>query len=160
MKSKLNIAAGLNLVLSARQFLFLLLLTVIGVGLASEAHAQAPKMCVPAAIGVPGDPTPPNWWDGTGQNPNGGFKSPLDPRWRGAMSLDFGFGTGTHSTDSDAEFRVLSNMQGNQKYLLLSWFIKSPPDIDVDQTSLFVGLAPNQTNAAGTIIKLTLHQDS
>jgi len=119
------------------------------------AYALAPKMCIPPAIGVPGQPGAPDWWT-AGQNPNTKAYTPLDPRWRGAMSLDYGFGT--QSSDSEVEFKALSDQGG--AYLLMSWFIKTAPDLVADQTSLFVGLAPTGINPSGTIIKLVLHQSS
>jgi len=134
-----------------RRFSVAIIITIMG-GI-SGAYAQAPKMCIPPAIGVPGQPGGPDWWT-AGQNPNTKAYTPLDPRWRGAMSLDYGFGA--QSSDSEVEFRALSDQQG--AYLLLSWFIKTAPDLVADQTSLFLGLAPNQANPTGTIIKVVLRQ--
>src|SRR2546421_12593749 len=90
-------------------------LAAVSLAAVTAVEAAAPKMCIPQAIGVPGQPGAADWWT-AGQNVYTLFDKPSDPRWRGAMSLDYGIGT-----TSDAELRAQFDQQGGTTYLLLSW---------------------------------------
>jgi opacity protein-like surface antigen len=107
-------------------------------GLAVGQAAAQPKVCIPAAVGVPGNPGPPDWYT-AGQPQNGRPYRPYDPRWLGAVSLDYGSGS-----VSQASFRGLAD---GASALLFSWNVKTSPDILVDSTSFFVGIAPKTANA-------------
>lgn len=92
-------------------FAFMLLCTAVQLAFLTfgPSVVDAQAVCVPNAIGVPGQPGPPPWWSGSG---------PMnDPRWQGAMSYG-------HVND-DAQFRALHYVDAGQKYLVLSWDIKS-----------------------------------
>lgn len=129
---------------------------LMGIGF-TPLHAMAapPKVCIPRAVGVPGQPGAPDWWT-VGQDPNTRAYTAFDPRWRGAASLDYGTGT-----TSDVEFRALHDQQGPTKSLLFSWFVKSAVDIDPDDTAFYVGISPNPADKAQTtIIRFKLTQPS
>jgi hypothetical protein len=120
---------------------------------------QGPTTCIPPVVGVPGFNNPrPNWFDNTTQ-PASDFqpdwdtllKQFHDPRWRGAVSHDFGAST------SESEFRGLFNQEGNTTYLYLSWYVKFAPSIDPSYTSLYVGFMPTQGSTTGTILQFTVN---
>jgi hypothetical protein len=99
-------------------------------------YAQAQPVCVPNAIGVPGQPGPPAWWSGSGAID--------DPRWQGAMSYG-------HPTD-DAQFRALYYTQASQKYLVLSWQVKADSGLAADTGDvLHVGFYDDATSSGNVI---------
>lgn len=120
--------------------------------------SEGPTTCIPPAVGVPGFSNPrPNWFDNTQPSPDFQpdwdvlIKQFHDPRWRGAVSHDFGAST------SESEFRGLFNKEGNTTYLYLSWYVKFAPNIDAAHTSLFVGFMPTAGATAGTILQFTVN---
>jgi len=125
---------------------------------AGTAIAQPPKICLPAAVGVPGNPGPPDWL--TPNQTDARAYLPDDPRWRGAMSIDHGSGS-----VSQVDFRALHQISGGTRFFF-SWRIKVAPDgVDLDDTSLFVGIAPKSENDASDkskaqIYRFTLRQNS
>ncbi len=71
--------------------------------------AGAASVCVPSAVGVPGEPGPPEWWGVvTGRKD--------DPRWCGSMGVG-------HALDR-GRFRALYAQEGGADYLYLSWEIR------------------------------------
>jgi hypothetical protein len=115
--------------------------------------AIAQPMCFPTAGGVPGQPGVPNWWN----------EAPPaltdDPRWRGCMQVG-------HNGDA-AEARALYQIDGADKYLVLSWNVKSDPGFAGDPgatpstgtpfDAVFVGLYNEDTvtpaNSKGLLIR-------
>ncbi|HYW70948.1 MAG TPA: hypothetical protein VE961_07940 [Pyrinomonadaceae bacterium] len=97
--------------------------------------------CFPTAIGVPGNPNPPDWLSGTPVPFDG---SPDDPRWVGALAHSLGDGAGVQLL-----FRALVNPAQTQ--LFLSWLVKVDPSIGDD--TLFVGFG---TAANALVVKLQL----
>ena len=71
--------------------------------------ARAAPVCIPTAIGVPGEPGPPEWWGVvTGRKD--------DPRWRGSMGVG-------HAMDR-GRFRALYAQENGTDYLYLNWEIR------------------------------------
>jgi hypothetical protein len=99
--------------------------------------------CFPTAVGVPGNPTPPDWLSGTPAPFDG---SPDDPRWVGALTHSLGDGAGVQFM-----FRALVNSA--QTELLLSWLVKVDPAIGDD--TLFVGFGTATTALVVSLQLLT-----
>lgn len=130
------------------------LLFVVAALVGGTAESAAPKMCIADAAGVPGSPGTPDWFT-PGQvtntnQPNRIAYQPMDPRWLGAMTLDFGSGS-----ISEVEYRALHTQSGQQRFLLLSWQIKSIAQFGVDQTRLYAGFY-NQAANSGALITVIL----
>lgn len=118
---------------------------VILVGFAQTVMATT-KLCVPYAQGVPYWQGAPNWWDSY-SNPqeerlsksfDEGVRRTNDPRWRGALSIDYAQGgTGL------AEFRAIYDPDSSsippKPALLLSWSSKAM-DFQAGQTSVVFGI--------------------
>jgi hypothetical protein len=124
--------------------------------LGAAAHAAAPRMCIPDALGIPGTSGAPDWFT-PGQltatnNPNKIAYQPSDPRWRGAMSLDYGSGS-----VSQVEYRAMYT--GAQQSILLSWQVKSIMQFAVDNTALYAGFYAPVANK-GALITVTLKATS
>jgi hypothetical protein len=109
--------------------------------------------CIPVATGVPGLFGPPNWWD------TGGSAPPLrniidDPRWVGAASQGFGYGTGL-----EAEFRALyaTDWLGKTS-LFLSWHVVYDGALNDGLDRLYVGFAP--TGITPLIIEVIAYTSS
>ena len=142
---------------AARTLLCVLLATVALLG--ATAQAAAPKMCIPNAAGVPGSSGPPDWWDPGQTQPGGGANifayQPFDPRWRGAMVLDYGSGS-----VSEVEYRALYNSESEgEHYILLSWQVKSVMQFSIDNTALYSGFY-NPVANKGAVLKVTLKNTS
>jgi hypothetical protein len=120
----------------------------------AAAFGAAPKMCIPNVAGVPGSSGPPDWYTAGQLTPtNRPFRAayqPADPRWAGAMSLDYGSGS-----VSEVEYRALYSQTGAQQYVLLSWNIKSIAQFQVDNTALYAGFYSPGANT-GALLKVTL----
>jgi hypothetical protein len=100
--------------------------------LATSAQAQwntAQKLCFPEAIGVPGNPGPPDWWSA----PNAPFD---DVRWRGASQRTWGGGV-----TPEAALRALTSLQGGVRYLYLSFEVRFDPSLDPNSDVLVITLA-------------------
>lgn len=70
---------------------------------------RAASVCIPDAIGVPGEPGPPEWWGViTGRKD--------DPRWCGSMGIGHALNRG--------RFRALYAREGGADYLYLNWEIR------------------------------------
>lgn len=126
--------------------------------LVTQAEAAAPRMCIPSASGVPGSSGPPNWWTpgqttSTG-DPNHLAYQPFDPRWRGAMSLDYGSGS-----ISAVEYRALHTSAAGKQFILLSWQVKSVAQFGIDQTRLYAGFYSPASNK-GALLTLQLKATS
>jgi len=87
-------------------------------------------LCIPHASGVPGLSGPPNWLDAapTGRNEID------DPRWVGASSQGFGFGTAEEAT-----FRALNHNAGGRTSLYLSWHVKFENTPSPLEDTLYIG---------------------
>jgi hypothetical protein len=140
---------------------FVLRLSLMILLLASlQASVMAQVACIPPAIGVPGQPGPPDW---TGAfNPPANVQVnqdgiPSDPRWNGASSLTWADGT----SGDTARFRAVQS--GNN--LFLSWSIELPPNGTPAANIVYVGFTQTSprspTNFAMTIslTSLTPHLD-
>lgn len=121
------------------------------------AGAATAKLCVPHASGVPYWGGAPNWWDAypvadqerLAKSFNPGFRLTEDPRWRGALSIDYGAGA-----TSPAEFRALYD--SSSQSVLLSWSIKGMA-FNLGQTSVVLGM---QMGAGTPIILKTSIQSA
>jgi len=91
--------------------------------------------CFPTAVGVPGNPNPPDWLSGTPAPFDG---SPDDPRWVGALAHSQGDGTGV-----ELLFRGL--VDPAKDFLRLSWLVKVDPNITAGADALFVGFGSATT---------------
>jgi hypothetical protein len=144
--------------LSAGRWRILPALTCFAACLSSVG--QAPTTCIPQAVGVPGFSNPqPNWYTNNNSSDyqpswDTQIKQFHDPRWRAAVSHDYGAGAG----NSDAEFRALFNVEPNPNnqnkpttYLYLSWYVKTAPNITVSWSSLYIGFLQGSN---GTILQL------
>lgn len=102
--------------------------------------ARAQDVCVPLAVGVPGQPGPPAWW--------GGGSGPMnDPRWQGAVSYG-------HVND-DVQMRALRYVDGAQKYLVLSWQVNADAGTaTAGGDYLYVGFW-DSTTSSGNVIRVT-----
>lgn len=113
--------------------------------------AAAPKLCVPVATGVAYQSGPPNWWDAPPPAAQGDvtynreLMITTDPRWRGALSVDYGMGATTN-----AEFRGLVN---GSNELLLSWAVKGF-NFNVGFTSLVLGIKTN--SGAPVVLRMSV----
>ncbi len=100
--------------------------------LTTSAQAQwdtTQKLCFPEAIGVPGNPGPPDWWSAAG--------APFDDvRWRGASQRTWGGGA-----TPEAALRVLTSLQGGIRYLYLSFEVRFDPSLDTGSDVLVMTLA-------------------
>lgn len=142
------------------------LLAIAAVALALVGFAQSvmatPKLCVPFAQGVPYWQESPNWWtsytDQERERLSKAFDPDVrrtnDPRWRGALSIDYGAG----ATDP-AEFRALYD--SSSQSLLLSWSSKTMDFVN-EKTSVVVGIkfGNNAPIVVRTRIKTTSTIDS
>ena len=101
--------------------------------LCSFATAQpwntAENLCFPQAVGVPGNPGPPDWWSAPGADRDA-------PRWRGAARRTWGAGVAP-----EAFMRGLRGVDGGVTYLYLSFDVPFDPSLDVGQDVLVVTLA-------------------
>jgi FlgD Ig-like domain len=88
----------------------LTLVTAVFIALPGVATTVgAASVCIPGAIGVPGEPGPPEWWGVvTGRKD--------DPRWCGSMGVG-------HAMDR-GRFRALYAQEGGADYLYLNWEIR------------------------------------
>lgn len=125
---------------SGRRFFGLATAAMLILALAGFPRSALPaaKLCVPQATGVPYWAGAPNWWDSypdtdkerLSKSFSRDFRRTEDPRWRGALSIDYGAG----ATDP-AEFRALYDGQA----LLLSWSSKTM-DFHANSTSVVLGI--------------------
>lgn len=118
-----------------------------------KALAVAPKLCLPNATGVAYQSGPPNWWD-VGSPVDTTYNKELmittDPRWRGALSVDYSQGGPTN-----AEFRGV--YKATTRDLLLTWAVKGM-NFSTNGTALVVGIK----TIAGTpvVLRLSVKQGS
>jgi len=104
------------------------------------ATAATPKLCVPPAQGVPYWGGAPNWWgsyadanqERLAKSYDQSFRLTQDPRWRGALSVDYEAGA-----TSPAEFRALYD--NTSQSVLLSWSIKGMA-FNLGQTAVVLGM--------------------
>ena len=75
--------------------------------------AAAQAVCVPTAVGVPGNPGPPDWLGAV----TPGQEGHLDPRWNGSLSVGH--------NDGQAHFRALRADVGPAHYLYTSLRVKT-----------------------------------
>lgn len=130
----------------SRLYLISLCLTLIiacgggGGGTPPDPPIQARGNCIPEAMGVPGQPGPPAWW-------GGGSGSTSDPRWMGALS--------NGHVNNDAQMRVLRYVNGDRKYLVLSWEVKNDGGpANSGEDLLYVGFWDSEASR-GNIIRIT-----
>jgi len=141
----------------SRIMFFLFAVYMSWFGYSSVVYAQtstlAPKLCIPHATGVPYWGLPPDWItnysDLNQERLAKSFDTSVlrtgDPRWRGALSIDYGAG----ATDP-AEFRAL--FDNTNRKLLLSWSSKTMP-FNLSFTSMVLGI---KIDGVTTIIQATV----
>jgi hypothetical protein len=118
---------------------FLLAMLTILVGTLYSRKAEAQTYCFPTAIGVPGQPGPPDWWTSP---------QPLDdPRWQGALGNTTGAG-------DQAEFRALTYSDGAKDYVLLFLQVKADPGPAGSGDVIFFGLSDGLAGGVSNVIRL------
>lgn len=102
---------------------------------AGPAVAQQ-TLCIPEAVGVPGNAGPPIWWD-----PDELYSTTeptdKDPRWRGALRITHGSGTSER-----VSLRALYEPDDGFNVLYLSWKVENDTFTSAVQKVL-VGFAPD-----------------
>lgn len=86
-----------------------------------SAASAAPAICVPQAVGVPGNSGPPVWWD-PGDLYSSTLPTDKDPRWKGALRIAHGSGF-----DERVSLRALyhPSQPDGQPHLFLSWKVEA-----------------------------------
>ena len=100
------------------------------------AGAGGTVVCIPPAVGVPGQAGLPDWWNG-----NAPFD---DPRWSGSFA--FGFATAT--------FSALLDDKAQMPALVLRWHVASDPGVPRTGDAAWVGFLDPTTGTA-TVLRLT-----
>lgn len=103
----------------------------------STASAQE-ALCVPKAIGVPGNAKPPIWWD-PAELYSTTEPTDKDPRWKGALRIAHGSGLSER-----VAMRALyhPSLPDGTQHLYLSWKIENE-DFTSQVQKVLVGLAPD-----------------
>ena len=117
--------------------LVLLALILSGWSILEERPAMAQQtLCIPDAVGVPGNSGPPIWWD-PAELYSTTEPTDKDPRWRGALRISHGSGT-----TERVSLRALRSLEDGVEYLYLSWKVESDTFSSAVQKVL-VGFAPD-----------------
>jgi hypothetical protein len=118
----------------SRPYRLVLKLSLMALLLATSPFSmKAQTACIYPAVGVPGQPGPPDW--------TGTFNPPVnqqlnDPRWNGASSLTWADGT----SGDTASFQALYDSSNN---LYLSWSFELTPNGTPQANVLYVGFTQN-----------------
>lgn len=146
--------------LPALRLLLAAAFVIVDVAIANQALAQ--KLCIPPAIGVPGLPGAPRWWDAAdpANQPSHGFDPTdpqWDPRWRGAHGEGFGGGLAGFE---DVRFKTLFSNEASGRYLYLTWFVSFDTSFSPQDTGVYVGLSPAAGGTAARVLRATFTADT
>jgi hypothetical protein len=105
-------------------------------GAGGSGNAGGTVVCIPPAVGVPGQAGLPDWWGG-----NAPFD---DPRWAGSFA--FGF--------ANATFSALLDDKAQTPAVVLRWHVATDLGVPRPGDAVWVGLL-NTTTGTATILRLT-----